>query len=505
MVSCITVQLTVSLSAYGRKVQDTVVLTRKNPNLLHRAWGVPFMGVCSFYPLEACMNVHGSILDTLGNTPLVRINRLAPEDIDVFAKVEAFNPGGSIKDRIGISMIEKAEEEGTLEPGGTIVEGTSGNTGIGLAIAATMKGYDVVFTMPDKMAVEKEKLLKAYGAEVIRCPTDVDPEDPESYYSVAKRIAEERENSVYVNQYYNDANPQAHIETTGPEIWEATEGTITHFVAGVGTGGTISGTSRYLKNQNEDIVTIGVDPEGSILAHKHRTGETRPELAHGYLTEGIGEDLIPSAVWFDTIDHFVQTNDQESFQMARDLAKEEALLSGSSAGSALVGVQRAHEKGLIEEGSRVVVVLPDTGERYLSTAYDETWLRSKGLTAPARTAGDAAVTPIPYVTPDADLPAILRVTTAREVPCVPVIDDDQVLGLVTLDDVHTDLLERIDAREKQAAQLAQATPPTVDHATPIGEAASTLVKQHALIVTKNDAPHGLLTRQRALAHMGRLG
>ncbi len=451
------------------------------------------------------MRVHDSILDTLGGTPLVRLNHVAPEGPTVYAKVEAFNPGGSVKDRIGISMIEKAEQEGDLEPGGTIVEGTSGNTGIGLAIAASLKGYDVVFTMPDKMAVEKEKLLRSYGAEVIRCPTDVDPDDPQSYYSVAQRIADEDDNAVYVNQYYNDANPQAHIETTGPEIWDDTDGRITHFVAGVGTGGTISGTSRYLKQQDPSVVTIGVDPRGSILAHKHETGQTRPDLAQSYLTEGIGEDLVPSTVWFDEIDHFVETQDRESFDMARELAKKEAILSGSSAGAAIVGVRRAHEQGLIDDDALVVVLLPDTGERYLSSAYDTSWLRSKGLVDPATTAAGAAVTPIPRVPPDADLPAILRVATAREVPAVPVIEDDHVMGLVHLEDVHTDLLESIDARERTAAELANAAPPTVTASTPIGEAANTLVKQDTLIVTDDGTPHGLLTRERVLAHMGRLG
>jgi cystathionine beta-synthase len=450
------------------------------------------------------MAVHDSILDTVGQTPLVRLNEVVAEGPDVLAKVESFNPGGSVKDRIGVSMIRAAEEAGDLEPGGTIVENTSGNTGIGLAIAATQMGYDVVFTMPDKMAVEKERMLRTYGAEVVRCPTGVEPDDPRSYYSTAERIAEETDNAVYVNQYFNEANPEAHVRTTGPEIWEATDGDITHYVAGVGTGGTISGTSKYLQDQDPSITTIGVDPEGSILAHKHETGETRPDLAEPYLTEGIGEDLVPDTVWFDVIDRFVTTDDEESFAMARRLAKEEGILAGSSCGSAVVGVNRAIEQGLIDDDATVVVILPDTGERYLSTAYDEGWLRGKGLIEPAQTAGEAAATPIPNVRPDDGLDAILRVAQAREVPSVPVVDGDDVLGLVVLDDVHADLLQSTRPRERTASELAAATPPAVEADTPLGSAAATLSKEHSLIVTEDGEPHGLLTREAALKHMGRL-
>jgi cystathionine beta-synthase len=451
------------------------------------------------------MRVSDSILGTLGDTPLVRLNEVVPDGPDVLAKVESFNPGGSVKDRIGISMIEAAEEAGDLEPGGTIVENTSGNTGIGLAIAATQMGYDAIFTMPDKMAVEKERMLETYGATVIRCPTDVDADDPRSYYSVAERIAEETENAIYVDQYYNAANPQAHIETTGPEIWEDTDGSITHFVAGVGTGGTISGTSSYLKDQDESVTTIGIDPRGSILSHKHETGETRPELAEGYLTEGIGEDLVPNTAWFDVIDHFVQTEDSESFEMARRLATEEGILAGSSCGAAVVGVNRAYEEGLIDDDATVVVILPDTGERYLSTAFDESWLRGKGLVEPARTAGEASVSPIPNVQPDADMDAILRVAQAREVRQVPVVQDDDVLGLIDLDDIYADMLESTSPGEQSARELAGAIPPLVDTDTALGEAVASLSKSQALIVTDDGAPHGLLTREGALRQMGRLG
>ncbi|MDX1610983.1 MAG: cysteine synthase family protein, partial [Candidatus Thermoplasmatota archaeon] len=224
-------------------------------------------------PLASPMRTFQNVLEVVGCTPLVRLNRVVPDGYEVYAKVESMNPGGSVKDRIGMTMIEGAEKAGLLEPGGTIIEGTSGNTGIGLALVAAIKGYDVIFTMPDKMAVEKERLLRAYGAEVIRCPTNVAPDDERSYYSVAARLNEEIENSFYPNQYFNQDNPRAHVEGTGPEIWQDTDGQLTHFVAGVGTGGTMSGTARYLKDQDEDVVTIGVDPEGSILAEQHAKGE----------------------------------------------------------------------------------------------------------------------------------------------------------------------------------------------------------------------------------------
>lgn len=450
------------------------------------------------------MRVYESVLDVLGRTPLVRLNKVVPEGPPVYAKVEAFNPGGSVKDRIGIQMVEAAEAAGELLPGGTIVEGTSGNTGVGLALVAALKGYRVVFTMPDKMAVEKERLLRAYGAEVVRCPTNVAPDDPRSYYSVAARIAEETENAIYPNQYFNAANPEAHVQTTGPEIWEDTDGRVTHFIAGVGTGGTISGTGRFLKSKNPEVRIIGADPTGSILKHVHETGSEEGSRAEQYLIEGIGEDLVPSTVWFDVIDHMVEVGDKESFDLTRRLAIEEGLLCGSSSGAAVAGVHRALDQGLVGDDAFVVVLLPDTGERYLSKAFNHAWLRSKGLEPPAARVADAAVTPLPAVGPEAGVDRILQVADSREVPLVAVVEDDRVLGVVRVDQLLAELVVDTGAKDWRAERFAGPNPPSVDAATPLRDAAASLAKHEAILVTRKGKPHGLLTRRLALAHLGRL-
>ncbi len=318
------------------------------------------------------MQYYTDILEAIGNTPLIRLNRVTGESgALVLCKAEFLNPGGSVKDRIGRNMIEAAEREGHLDPGGTVVESTSGNTGVGLALVAATKGYRLVFTMPDKMSQEKIRLLKAFGAEVVVTPTAVEPSSPESYYSVAKRIAGEREGAFYVNQYFNEENTLSHYRTTGPEIWRQTGGKITHLVVGMGTGGTISGAGKYLKEQNPDIRVIGVDPEGSILSdvfHGKGDAEARP-----YKVEGIGEDLVPGTLWFEYIDEVHTVTDRESFNMARRLAREEGLLVGGSSGSACsVAVKIARD---LPDGAVVVVVFPDSGERYLSKLHSDEWMK----------------------------------------------------------------------------------------------------------------------------------
>ncbi|HXV15075.1 MAG TPA: cysteine synthase family protein [Candidatus Krumholzibacteria bacterium] len=322
------------------------------------------------------VNYAETVLDTIGNTPLIKLNRVT-EGVacTVLAKLEQFNPGGSVKDRIGIHMIRAEAEKGTLKPGGTIVECTSGNTGLGLALAASILGYQCVFTMPDKVPLEKEYMLKAYGAEVIRCPTNVAPESPESYYSVAKRLVKERPNAILGNQYQNPMNPDAHYRSTGPEIWKDTEGEIDYFVAGVGTGGTISGTGRYLKEQNPKVKVIGVDPVGSLLTHYFHTRELIE--AHQYLVDGIGEDFVPSTCQFQYVDDMIQVGDRESLIMTRRLAREEGLLVGSSSGAVLVGALQVARD--LDADKIMVVLIPDTGERYLSKVHSEPWLAEHGL------------------------------------------------------------------------------------------------------------------------------
>ena len=322
------------------------------------------------------MEIYENILATLGNTPLVELGRFFTGEATLAAKIESFNPGSSVKDRIGIAMIEAAEKAGQLSPGDTIVEPTSGNTGVGLALAAILKGYKLVCTAADKIPKEKVDLLRAYGARVITCPTQVDAEDPRSYYKVAERIRDEQ-GAYLPYQYYNQANPGAHYETTGPEIWRQTDGKVTHWVAGIGTGGTISGVAKYLKEQNPEIRVVAVDPIGSIYKHYQATGEMPPaDEIHQYLIDGIGEDFLPESAWLEYIDDVVQIDDKSAYQAAVEVARKEAIFVGSSCGAAAAGARQVAE-GLGADGL-VVTLFPDSGERYLSKFNDE-WMREHGL------------------------------------------------------------------------------------------------------------------------------
>src|SRR5699024_5260517 len=323
---------------------------------------------------------YNSILETIGNTPLVKLNTLGSDlGGTILVKVEYFNPGQSVKDRIGLKMIEDAEEEGLIEPGGTIIEGTSGNTGMGLALAAAIKGYNCIFTTTDKQSKSKIDLLRALGAEVKVCPTEVEPDDPRSYYSVAKRLSDEIPNSYYTNQYDNPSNTEAHYLSTGPEIWEQTEGRITHYVAGMGTGGTISGTSKYLKEQDSEIQTIGVDSKGSVYKKYFETGEFDKEEIHGYLTEGIGEDILPENMDFGLIDEVTQVNDKDAFLMTRALARQEGLFVGGSCGAAVHGALKYARNNKFGEGDLMVIILPDSGTRYVSKIFNDQWMREHGF------------------------------------------------------------------------------------------------------------------------------
>lgn len=324
------------------------------------------------------MEVCKSILETIGNTPLVQINNITKSIPGTFLiKVETFNPGHSIKDRMALKMVEDAEKAGLLKKGGTIIECTSGNTGMGLALAASVKGYSCIFTTTDKQSKEKIDVLKALGAKVIVCPTDVSPDDSRSYYSVAKKLSEEIENSFWFNQYDNLSNRQAHYESTGPEIWKQTDGKITHLIVGVGTGGTISGTGRFLKDKNPNIQVLGIDTFGSVFKKYHETGIFDKNEIYPYVTEGIGEDIIPKNVDFSVIDHFEKVSDKDGALMARRLAKEEGLLLGYSAGSAVAGVSQLRDR--FNKEDVVVIIIHDHGTRYIGKLYNDEWMSKQGF------------------------------------------------------------------------------------------------------------------------------
>lgn len=322
------------------------------------------------------MKVFENVLETIGNTPMIRLHKVCDEiAATVYAKVETYNPGHSIKDRMAMKMIKDAEETRQLLPGGTIIECTSGNTGMGLAIIAAVKGYKCIFTTTDKQSSEKINLLKAFGAEVIVCPTNVESSDPKSYYSVAERLSKSIPNSFWSNQYDNLSNSQAHFESTGPEIWDQTDGTITHLIAGVGTGGTISGTGRFLKSKNPDIKIWGIDTYGSALKKYHETGLLDPKEIYPYITEGIGEDIIPRNVDFKTIDYFEKVTDKDAALAARRLAREEGLLMGYSAGSALAGLIQLKDR--LTRDDVVVVIFHDHGSRYVGKIFNDDWMRER--------------------------------------------------------------------------------------------------------------------------------
>jgi len=450
---------------------------------------------------------YANVLETIGWTPLIRLNRVA-EGIrtPVYGKAEFMNPGGSVKDRIGPAIIEAAERAGELLPGGTVVEGTSGNTGVGLALAAVNKGYRCVFTIPDKMSQEKVRLLKAFGAEVIVTPSAVAPDHPDNYVMMAKRIAHETPNAILANQFYNQANPEAHYRTTGPELWEQTEGRITHFVSAAGTGGTITGAGRYLKERNPRVRVIGGDPLGSIIRGYAETG-TKGESAP-YKVEGIGQDKIPGTLDLSVVDEWRTVEDRAAMGLARRLTREEGLFVGGSSGLiAHVALQVARE--VDDPGACVVFILCDTGERYLSKVFNDEWMRENQLLEPARvSAGDVllgkareAPPSLISVAPETAVRQALSFITQNNVSQVPVVAEGDCVGHLAESALMGRVLEDTKVLDQSVQHVMDAPLPVVDAHVDLAAVTRLLSKNPAVLVRRDGKLHGIVTRYDVMRYV----
>ena len=456
---------------------------------------------------DARLKVYESVLETIGWTPLIRLSRLgAGIRTPIYGKAEYANPGASVKDRIGLAIIEDAERRGELKPGGTIVEGTSGNTGVGLAIAASLKGYRCIFTMPDKMSQEKVRLLKAYGAEVVITPTAVPPDHPDNYVMKAKHIVKETPGAILANQFYNPVNPEAHYATTGPEIWEQTEGKVTHLVAGAGTGGTISGAGKYLKEKNPKVRVIAADPIGSLYTHYHRSRNMGE--GHPYKVEGIGGDKIPTTLWFDYVDEFRQVPDRTSFSLARRLAREEGILAGGSTGTNLyIALEVARE---VDDSAAVVVtILCDTGERYLSKVFNDEWMQeNQMLEAPRMTVEQLlerrspSAPPLVSVAPAAAVRQALNLMSSWEVSQLPVVDNGEVVGGLVEQVLMTRALAQPTLLDRPVREVMEAAFPVVEHTFPTDRLAPMLTRDTpAALVRKDGKLIGIVSRYDVLQQL----
>ena len=430
-----------------------------------------------------------NILETIGHTPLVKLHRVTSElPCTVLAKVEFFNPGNSIKDRMAVKMIEEAEKNGWLKPGGTIIEGTSGNTGMGLALAAVIKGYKCIFTTTDKQSKEKVDILKAVGAEVIVCPTNVEPEDPRSYYSVARRLGKDIPNSFYVNQYDNLANRDAHYEQTGPEIWEQTEGKVTHLVVATGTGGTITGTGKFLKEKNPAIQVWAIDSYGSLLKKFHETGELDMNEVYPYITEGIGEDFVPQNYDMSVIDHFEKVTDKDGAVMARRIAKEEGIFVGYSAGSAIAGLLQL--KSRLKPTDVVVVIFHDHGSRYVGKVYNDQWMMERGF-LDVKTVKDVVNSrrnlPLVTITPEEKVHDVIARMKKFDIEHLPVFDNGRIVGAISESGLFSKLIDQPDLKEAAVKKVMQPPVPVVTMDTPIEKLSVYINKENGAVLTQDES------------------
>jgi cystathionine beta-synthase len=432
-----------------------------------------------------------NILETIGNTPIIKLNNITKDlPCTVLAKVEYFNPGNSIKDRMALKMLEVAEQEGKIKPGGTVIEGTSGNTGMGLALAAVVKGYKCIFATTDKQSKEKVDILKAVGAEVIVCPTNVEPEDPRSYYSVAKRLPREIPNSYHMNQYDNLANRQAHYETTGPEIWEQTEGKITHFVIATGTGGTITGAAKYLKEKNPAIKVWAIDVYGSLLKKFHDTGEIDMKEVHPYITEGIGEDFVPANYDMNLIDKFEQVTDKDGAIMARRISREEGIFVGYSSGTALQGIMQLKKE--LKKDDVVVVVFCDHGSRYVGKVYNDQWMMERGFLE-VKTFRDIvssrATKRLVTIQPENTVAEAVELMKKYDIEQIPVMNGEGMIGAVSEGGLFQKVFSNPEIKTSTVKEVIEPAYPVVSYDTPVERIGSLITKGNGAVMAKDETGH----------------
>lgn len=453
------------------------------------------------------MNIKNNILETIGNTPLIRLNNITKDfPCTVAAKVDYFNPGNSIKDRMALKMIEVAEQEGKLKPGGTIIECTSGNTGMGLALAAVVKGYKCIFTTTDKQSKEKADILKAVGAEVIVCPTNVEPDDPRSYYSVARRLHQETPNSFFCNQYDNLANRQAHYETTGPEIWEQTDGKITHLVVTAGTGGTVTGTAMFLKEKNPDIQVWAIDVYGSLLTKYFETGEVDMNEVHPYISEGFGEDFVPENYDMKVIDHFEQVTDKDGAVMARKLAREEGIFCGYSAGSCLQGLMQL--KNRLNKDDLVVCIFHDHGSRYVAKIYNDQWMIERGFldvkTFKDIVSSRGIAKKLVTVNSEHTIAEAVELMKKYDIEHIPVMNGNGPVGAISEGGLFRKIFTNQDIKNAKVAELIEPAFPIVDINTPVEKLSTLINKENGAVLAKDESgAYHIVTKYDVIQAMGK--